>query len=167
MKKLSIGLALMALALGAFAGDLKSEIEAVNKKVHAAFMKKDVKAFEAALKDRVTADFKHVENGVSQDFKTMCEQMKQGFAMAKKVIGSDTKVLSVKESGNSATATVVHKMTMIMTGPDKKDHKYEFSGTSTDQYKKIGGKWKMASMTWKEQKLLMDGKPMDMSKMGG
>jgi hypothetical protein len=54
-----------------------------------------------------------------------------------------------------------------MMGPDKKSHTMSFSGTSTNTYVKVKGKWLMSVMSWGKSTMMMDGKPMDPSKMGG
>lgn len=42
-----------------------------------------------------------------------------------------------------------------------------FQGTSNETFKKVNGKWLMASMDIKTDKMTMDGKPMPASAMGG
>ncbi len=140
---------------------------AVNKKLHAAMMKKDTDAFAKIVKEGVNSDFKYVEDGRSMNFDQMVANMRQGMSQMTKVTASDSKIVSLKEKGNSATAVMSHRMSGRMIGKDKKSHTTSFSGISTDVFRKQGGQWKMARMSWKSQKMTMDGKPYDPSKMGG
>lgn len=165
MKHLSTSLLFCGLAALSFAGSLKTEIEAMNAKVTQALMKKDLTTFEKVVRGGVTKDFKHIENGQTQSFDEMLVGMKQGMAMCKKMKQCTAKLVSLKESGNTALAITRHSMTAIIVGEDKKDHVMAFTGDSRDTYRKVGGKWKLASMEWTNMKTTMDGKPFDMSKM--
>ena len=167
MRKLTLILSLLVISAVSFAGSLKSEIEAMNAKVTACLKKMDIAGFEKIVKAGVTSDFKHVENGKAMNFSQMVTQMREGMKSMSKITKIGTKLKSLKESGNTATATTWHMMEGVMIGPDKKSHTMGFSGTSTDVFRKVGGKWKMASMTWTDQKMTMDGKPFDPSQMGG
>lgn len=157
----------VCLASVSYAGNLRSEIVAMNAKVAKLMKAKDMDGFSKLLKPKVTADFKHVESGRSMGFDQMVAEMKQGFKMMEKITEVSTKIISLKESGNTATCKGQHVMKATMKGTDKVPHTMSFIGVSTDVYKKVNGVWKLASMTWGEQKMLMDGKPMDMSGAGG
>lgn len=160
-------LTLAVLALAAFStADLKSEIKDGNTKIHHAMIKGDMKVLEAVMKAVVTKDFKHIENGQTQNFAQMFAQMKGSFAMMK-VTSAKTDVMSVKEKGNGGTASEKHMMGGTMTTPDKKTHKITFTGVSNNTYVKVNGKWKMSVMSWGKSTMTMDGKTMDPSKMGG
>lgn len=156
----------VCLAAGVQAGGLRSEIETMNAKVAKLMKAKDMDGFSKLLKPKVTSDFKHVESGRSMGFDQMVTEMKQGFKMMEKITEVSTKIISLKETGNTATCKGQHVMKAVMKGTDKVPHTMSFVGVSTDVYKKVNGVWKMASMTWSDQKMLMDGKPMDMSGAG-
>jgi len=122
-------------------------------------MKKDVNGLEKAMKAGVTSNFVYIENGQKQTFAEMMTNMKMGIGMMKKITVAKTKILSVKETGNKAVAMEEHTMVGTMVGPDKKTHTSGFTGVAEETYVKEGGKWKMAKMVWKSQKMTMDGKP--------
>jgi len=140
--------------------DLRSDIDMMNKKVHAAMMKRDITAFVKVVKPRVTSDFKHIENGQTMSFDQMVETMKMSFQSMSKITKSTSKVLTLKVKGNVGTTTETHSMTGVMKGEDNKTHTMTFSGTTTNTYRKEGGVWKMSVMKWTSQKMAMDGKPM-------
>lgn len=167
MKRLSLILVCACLAAGAFAGGLRSEIEATTAKICKAMMKKDMATFAKVCKAGMTSDFKYIEMGKTMTFDEMFQQMKQSFATTEKVTSATSKIVSLKQTATTATCKMRHVMSGTMKSPDKKTHTFSYIGTSVDSYRKEGGKWKMASMKWSEEKMMMDGKPVDMSKMGG
>jgi hypothetical protein len=79
-----------------------------------------------------------------------------------KVTRAEAKLLSLKEKGNAATAVSRHTMEGVMAGPDSKTMTTTFVGKSTDTYVKQGGKWKISKMVWTPEKMLVDGKPVNM-----
>lgn len=166
MGRYALVFATMCLAAVGVA-DLRSDIIAIDKKVSAAIMRKDAKAFEMTLKPICTKDFKYVENGQTMGFKQMVEGMRMGMKQMGKVTMAEAKLVSLKEMGSMATAMMSHNMKAEMMGPDKKMHKMGFSGMSTHTFKKVGGHWMMSMMKWGKQSMTMDGKPFDPSKMGG
>lgn len=150
------------------ADSLKSEIQKMNKPISNAMKKRDVAAFKKIVQGGVTSDFKYSEDGRAQTFDEMVEGMKQGFAMYSTISRADTKIISVSEKGTSGTAVEKHTMAGTMIDPkSKKKHVVVFEGTSNETYKKLNGKWLMASMDMKTDKMTMDGKPMPMPAMGG
>lgn len=164
MKKVILALALSAMTLPVLA-DLKSDIVTMNAKVSKALKAKDFKAFAAATQNSVTKDFKHVENGQSMDYKTMLAMVKESFGMMEKMESVSVKVLSVTEKGNTGTSKENHHMAGTMKMPDGKSHKVVFDGITICKYVKQNGKWMMSRMEWSGQKMLMDGKPFDPTKM--
>lgn len=163
---------LFAVTLAAFSivaissADLKSEINSMNSKIHTAMKKGDMKGCGMIMKSGVTKDFKYIEGGKTMTFDQMFEQMKASMS-AMKLTNASTKVMSVKEKGSMGTSVEKHIMEGTITGPDKKSHKMSFSGVSTNTYVKVGKAWMLKVMNWGKSEMLMDGKPMDMSKMGG
>lgn len=154
-------LSLIAVA-GLSHADLRSEMNASRKKLEKAVLAKDVKGAQAAMKETVTPDFKYVQAGQTQDFKTFIGNFTAGITMMEKITSSSTRIISLKESGNKASGKIEHIMTGTMRTPDKKIHTTSWSGIFTEEYRKVGGKWKTATMTAGPQKFLMDGKPAKM-----
>ena len=167
MKARSLIFVLLAAAAMANAQSLKSAIHKVDGPVCRAMMKKDIKGFEKIVKPAVTPDFKYSEGGPAMGFDEMIAGMKQGFAMYSKITKAQTKLVSVKENGSMGSSVEKHTMVGMMMGPDKKSHKVVFAGTSNSTYKKVNGKWLMATMNMKTDKMTMDGKPMPMPQIGG
>jgi hypothetical protein len=166
MKASAFTILFVAVTAVSQAQSLKSQIQAMDKPIRSAMMKRDINAFEKTVKGGITPDFKYWEDGRSMAFDQMISNMKQGFLMYKKVTKVNTKLMSVKEKGTMGSAVEKHMMEGVITGPDKKSHTMSFVGTSNDTYKKVNGKWKMASMTMKTDKMMMDGKAMNMQAMG-
>jgi hypothetical protein len=154
------------LSLTAVAGlshaDLRSELTASRRKQEKAAMAKDVKGAEAAMKESMTSDFKYVQGGKTQDAKTFMANFTASMVMMEKITSSSTRIVSLKESGDKGSGKIELKMTGTMKGPDKKTHTIDWTGLFTEEYRKVGGKWKTATMTEGKQKFLMDGKPAKM-----
>jgi len=161
MKALTIAVALIGALAVAHADDLRSQIVASSNKITAAMKKKDFAALSKEMKDGTTSDFKYVEaaSGPPQTRDQMIQNMKMGLGMMDKLTVCTTKLLTLKQKGNTAVGTMEHTMVGTMKGQDKKSHTMSFTGVAENTYVKQGGKWKMASMTWKSQKQTMDGKP--------
>jgi hypothetical protein len=166
MKAVAFALTLVALTGACYAQSLKSQIKAMNKPIRAAMMKKDIDGFAKVVKGGITPDFKYSENGQAMSFDQMLDGMKQGFAMYSKITKADTHLVKVSEKGAMGSAIEKHVMEGTGMGPDKKAHKMAFMGTSIETYKKVKGKWMMASMNMKTDKMTMDGKAMPMQPMG-
>jgi hypothetical protein len=162
MKRLTLIFASIALCAFATADTLRSQIQAMDKTMHTVMMKRDINGFVKAVKSGITSDFKYSENGREMSFDKMVDGMKQGFAMMSKMTRADAKLVSLKEKGNSATSMTSHHMAGVTMDAKKKSHKMVFTGTSAETYRKENGKWLMSSMTWKDQKITLDGKPMPM-----
>ncbi|MBS1705247.1 MAG: nuclear transport factor 2 family protein [Armatimonadetes bacterium] len=168
MKRLSLVLAVASLAVASQAAStLRQDIESMNKKIAKTFMAKDMAAFEKLVKPWVTSDFKYIEEGKTMNFKQMVDTMKQGYSMMGTITKVDTKILTLTEKGSTANEKSQHTMAWTSKGQDGKSHAFAFVGTSTNTYKKVNGKWLLAVMSMKTDKMTMDGKAMDMSKMGG
>jgi hypothetical protein len=166
MKVRLLALSLVGVSALSFAGNsLRSEIEAENRTINATMKNKDIAAFKKAVAGHIAPGFKYSEDGKNwMSFDQMVSTMGQGFSMYSKITKVESKVLWVKESGNSGSSSENDLMEGIMNGPDKRTHKAVFAGTATDTYKKINGKWMMATMIMKTTKMTMDGKPMPMGK---
>ena len=142
--------------------DLRSELLASRRKQEKAAMAKDVKGAQAAMKEIMTSDFKYVQAGRTQDAKTFIGNVTASMVMMDKITSSSTRILSLRESGNKGSGKVELRMTGTMKSPDKKTHTIIWTGVFTEEYRKVGGKWKTATMTAGAQKFLMDGKPAKM-----
>lgn len=151
----------------ASAASLRTEINSMNHMIAKVMMKKDIEGFRKIVKGSITSDFTYTENGQSMNFDKMVDGMKQGFASLSKVTAVSSSIVSLKQTTNSATATMKHSMSGIMIDEKKKSHKMVFTGTSVDTYRKVNGKWKMSSMNWKASKMMMDGKEVPMPKGNG
>lgn len=161
MKKLAIMLPFIAVA-GMAHADLRSEITASFKKIEMASMSKDVKGTEAAYRQSVTPDFKYVQGGKAQDFKTFLGEFTMSITMTDKITSHSTRILSLTQNGDKATGQIERKMAGFIKGQDKKSHVMDWTGVFTEEYRKVGGKWKTAKMTAGKQKFLMDGKAVSM-----
>lgn len=166
MKTLAISIAALCLA-GSAAASLKSEIEAMNVQLSKAFLKRDMAMFNRITSSSVTKDFKYTEEGRTMNYEQMLAEMKMGFSNFKSITVSKTVVVACSEKGNTGSAKSRHRMAGEMMGPDKKPHKFTYTGVSNDTFRKEGGKWKIATMNWTETKMTMDGKPFDPMKAGG
>ncbi len=160
MKGFAVVISLSAVFCSATAQSLRSQIDAANKTSGRLMMAKDLKGLTRHWKAGMTPDFKYVEAGRTQSFDQMAAGMAMGLGQMKKLTKAESKTLTLKEAGNTATATTRHTMVGMMTGEDKKTHTMTFTGVSADTYVKKGGKWKMSKMSWIKQSSLMDGKPM-------
>ena len=110
----------------------------------------------------MTSDFKYVQAAQTQDLKTFTGNFTASIDMMVRVTSSSTRIISLKETGNRASGQIEKKMTGTMKTPDKKVHAVDRTGKFTEEYRKVGGKWKTATMTAGPQKFLMDGKPAKM-----
>jgi uncharacterized protein DUF4440 len=168
MKLRFIAIALMALPGLCFAGSLRSQIQASEKPIARAMMHRDIGMFKRAVKGGMTDDFQYIDDGgAPMGFDKMVEGIRQTYAMMTKVTRATSKVILVQQSGDKGSAVEKHFMEGMIRGEDKKLHKMLFVGTSTETYRKEHGRWKMASMSMKTDKMLMDGHPVSMAGAGG
>jgi ketosteroid isomerase-like protein len=161
VKRFSLILSFIAVA-GLSHADLRAEIMAARNKQEKAAKAKDVNGAKAALKSFMTPDFTFVQDGKVQDAKTFIENFTASLVMMDKITSSTTRIVSLKESGKTGSGKVELHMTGTMKGSDKKIHSMNWTGLFTEEYRKVGGKWKAAKMTAGPQKFLMDGKPAKM-----
>jgi hypothetical protein len=137
-------------------------MEASNRKIDKAMKAKDLKQVEAIMKAGVTSDFKYVEGGKAQDFKTFIGNLNGSLAMMEKIDKVSSRILSLKQKGDKATVKLEHAIAGTMKTPDDKIHTTSWTGTFTEEFRKVGGKWKSYKMVPTGQKYLMDGKPVKM-----
>jgi len=165
MRTLSILLAASFLVVSAQAATLKSSILDMNKKVCSALVKGDFKAFEKYTRAGVTKNFVYTENGKSESYDEMLQQVKQSMSMGK-ITSANATLLKLDIKGNSATGTTSHTMKVVTKGGDKKNHTMVVTGKSYETYVKVGDTWKMSKMAWGSSKMTMDGHALDPTKMG-
>jgi len=166
MKKLALLFSLIAVVDLAHA-DLRSEIMTARRKQEKAAMAKDLKGVEAAMKESLTPDFKYVQAGVTQDAKTFIKEFSASVVMMDKISSSSSRIISLKESGSKASGEIELSMTGSMKMPEKKgaamkSHPISYVGLFSEEYRKVGGKWKMSKMTAGKQNFMVDGKPVKM-----
>lgn len=167
MKKLSTVLAVLCVAAFSPAADLRSMIVKMNRQVDNAIKRKDSRSFERLTRAYVTDDFKYMEDGKTMSYDEMLAMMKGSMGQIQRCDSVNTRILSLKQRGNMATASSLHTMSGRVMGPDKKSHRMKMSSKSMETYVKDGKMWKMKSMSWSNTKMTMDGKPMDPKMMGG
>lgn len=161
MKALFLAVSLLSVCSMASAESLKESLEKSNKLATAALLKKDINLFVKAMKPTVTSDFQYVERGQAMNFDKMVAAMKMGLGSLSKVTSASAKIISIKETGDTATVKGFHSMGGVVIGPDKKNHIMEYGGDTTETLKKVKGKWLMTKMVWKDAFMKMDGKPFD------
>ena len=137
---------------------LKSEIEALNKPIATAFMKRDVSGFKKIVQSHMTSDFVYTEGDTTMNFDQMVGRIRQDYSMYSKVTGVSFHILSVKESGTTGTAIERQSIEGIAKGPSKKSHITTIVGIGIETYRKVNGKWKMATMSFATEKMTVDGK---------
>ena len=141
---------------------LRDHIKMINSKVEVLFKKKDVAGFEKFMRPLVTKDYQFIEEGKSATFDEMVAQLGEGFKMLGDVTATRARLLTLKETGDSATSTQSHDIYCVNIGADKKQHKMAFLGRSTHTYVRVNGKWLLSKMQVTSTKVTMDGKPMKM-----
>lgn len=135
-------------------------------------MPKLVRAFETkdvAFFDRIsTADFTEKYMGRTMTKKEAMAQMKTEMASVK-AIKCSFKILSAKVMGNTGIAMTAGHMTMTSKPMGKeKSHKMVMDMWEKETWVRSGNGWKIKSLEEaKPMKMMVDGKPMDPSKMGG
>jgi hypothetical protein len=160
MKAIILPVCVLGLLTSAFADDIRPQLAALNDSVSKALVKKDIAAFSAAMKGKVTPDFKYFETTASKamTFDQMVAEMKGGLAMMTKITSAESRLLKLTASPSTATVLTSHHMTGLIPGKGKQPHTMTFTGVSVDVFKKTGAIWKMASMTWKATERKIDGR---------
>src|SRR5579862_7090119 len=110
MKRLVLGFAVFSLCTLSVADSLRSDIESMSRTMRTVMMKKDLNLFTKTVKGNISKDFKYSEGGRSMSFDKMVDGMKMSFASMSKVTAADSKILSLKEKGSSATCVMSHRM---------------------------------------------------------
>jgi len=148
----------------ASAESLAQFVNTLGAKYDRAIQTADINAFSNLLKAHSTPEFAYYEKSVPASKPMTRDQMVATMAQSFKGMGKvdkvESKTLSVKEKGDSGVAITTHTISNAVKGPnDKKAKVMVYTGRSTDEYRRIGGKWKLTKMTWMETKMTIDGKP--------
>jgi hypothetical protein len=160
MKAVTLPLTFLALLTIASADDLRNQLNASGPAIDKALLKQDIGAFSAAMKTIAAPDFKYYDTPTAQPqtFDQMVANMKAGLSRLSRTVTFESKVLSAKSKDGVGTVLTSHTMVgFSLPDKDKKKHIITFTGVSQDIYKKIGGAWKMESMTWKSTENKVDG----------
>lgn len=167
-RKFAVLLVLSLAASYAFARDASAEF----KKYVSSMMPKILRAIEkcdADFFDKIsTSDFTMTEMGRTANKAQSLAEMKQMGQMVKSMKGS-MKLLTAKVVDGKGIATTYGKYHSVMK-PDQtgKSHTMDLEIWYTETWVKSGNGWKIQKMVaTKPGKMLMDGKPMDPSMMGG
>ena len=164
MKTLAL-IGMLSVTVGmASAESLAQFIKSVEGKYDKAIQTSDIAAFEKLMKENSTSDFVYIEKSMPaskpMNRDQMVDTMRKSFKAMGKVDKVESKTLSVKESGNTGVAVTTHAITNSMKGgAENKAHVMVYTGKSSDEYRRVNGKWKLAKMTWLETTMMMDGKP--------
>jgi hypothetical protein len=128
-------------------------------KVEYAFLKMDMAALEKAFRPIVTADFKYVQDGKPMGYDKMVSTVTKEFVSFAKMKSSSSKTVKLTRHGDIGEAVIERKQVGILKGAEKSPHVMTFHGFTNDSFRKVDGKWKLASMTWTKSDLTLDGKP--------
>ena len=149
--------AILVVSLPASADD-KSEINAVYAKLTRAFLNGDASGIAALTAPDFT--YRH-KNGMVEKGPQMIAQLKSEFARGMDVTKMENKILSLKISGNTATAMTLGYGEMKQKGPDGKVHVMTDKSTAKDVLVKTPNGWKFKSVQILKSQMTMDGKPFD------
>lgn len=144
--------------------DFKKYVAGIIPKIARALESSDVKFFDSIS----TPDFTEVEGGKSYSKADALKEMKSMKAMVKSTKCTMT-MTSAKLVGDKGISEAHGSLHTVMK-PDKsgKSHTMDIEFWSKQTWVKSGNGWKMQKLEdTKPSKMKMDGKPMDMSKMGG
>ncbi|MHB8636197.1 MAG: nuclear transport factor 2 family protein [Fimbriimonadaceae bacterium] len=158
MKLCAVCCALFILAGVAGAEDVRAVAKATYSAVDRAFVARDIKAVDAAMRPRTTTDFKMISGGESLNYSGAMANFRNVFVVFGKISSSTTKIVSCKQHGASATIRVLGTLAATVKGPDGKVHRVNLVNTSEDVWKRVGGKWKCASSTTIKESTMLDGK---------
>ena len=160
--RVGVAAVLLTASAGLALADVKSEIQAVTNKFLKAYKTRDLKAIEKMC----TPDFKYkVLNGQVMNLKQSLDMMKAEFSMMPEPAAMTMKVDKVRSRGNIAVAETSGSFKGKMPGPDGKMHVMAGTGKSRQTYVKTAGGWKTKMVEEVSQKMTMDGRPFDPSKM--
>lgn len=169
MKRLLALIPIFALATTAVLAkdpnaDFKKFVTSTIPKIARALETSDVKFFDAIS----TPDFTEIEGGKSYSKADALNEMKTMKATVQSTKCTMTLLSAKVVDGKGISET--HGSFHTIMKPDKsgKSHTMDIEFWSKQTWVKSGNGWKMQKLEdTKPSKMKMDGKPMDMSKMGG
>jgi Tfp pilus assembly protein PilE len=167
MKSMLLAVSMLATVALAGPGD-ETYIRTAHDQFAKAALSNSYKTMEKSIMQNMTADFKYKSpNGRSETRTQWLQMMKQEFQRGMKF--SAFKFTVGKITVNGKTASVQSSLTAKGSGmgPDKKNHVFGSTSKAVETWVKEGSKWKIKMIDTKSEKMTMDGKPFDPSKMGG
>ncbi len=167
----ALGLSLCSsLVMADEAATLTKNMQEGMNKYCAAAMKGDHASMHKLILSNFAPNCKFVGvDGKTMSLKEWMAAMDMNMKSMKSITKMKMTVGNVKVMGNKATAkeTFMMEGTMPNMKDPKKTSKMMVMGTSTSTYEKMGGKWMVVLSKDTSQKMTIDGKPFDPSKMGG
>jgi hypothetical protein len=158
--KISLAALVALLALSSYAGDPKTDFQALYSKAAAALTKKDLSIFQTMAAKDLTYKGR---DGVVLKRAELEKRLKTQFMMIKTVNKITQTVKTVKVTGGSA---VVDTQTLLdATVPGAKPGKsssLKVTSQSHDTWVKVGSLWKLKSIVVTSEAMTLDGKPMVM-----
>lgn len=167
MRLPAVLLCLALLAATAAAEDLKTVAKTEYAAVDHSFVKRDIKATEAAMRPRITSDFRAVVGGRSVTYEAVLSNFRGMFAAFARIESANTKIQKIQIRGDSGTLTVLSTLTAYAKGHDGKMHRFDLSNTSADVWKRVKGAWKCATTTTISESMKMDGKLLPQRRLTG
>lgn len=171
--KLAIALGLTScasLVLADEAANLQRAMQDGMNKYCAAVMKGDKAGANKIIMGAFAPNCKFTGmDGKTMNLKQWMAAMDMNMKSMKSITKMKLTCSNIKVSGNKATGNESFMMegTMPNMKDPKKTSKMMVMGTSTSTYEKMGGKWMVVTSKDTSQKMMVDGKPFDPSKMGG
>lgn len=142
---------------------LKSEIEALNRPIVAALMKRDIDQYKKIVKPHVTSDFIFAEGDTTLNFDQMVGRLRQNYSVFPKVTAFSVKLVSLQEHGAKGTALQKQTIAGIVKNRDNKAHTYASVEMSKETYRLVKGQWKLATKSVWTERVSVDGRPMPSS----
>ena len=134
----------------------------------AAILKKDFKGADKVILENFAPDCKFKSQGQTLDLKGWMSMNNQQLKAMKSITKLTMKMGPFKIIGNKATA--LESFAMVCTIPtgqaEKKTSVLSVTSSNTTTMQKRNGKWLCTEVSSKPGKVLIDGKPFDMSGAG-
>jgi hypothetical protein len=141
----------------------KAEWQGMYDKAAMAFSHKDADGIFRYM----TPDFSMTMMGQNMNTAQAKASMKQWFGMMKDL---HCKFMLTSVKNNGSMVTVMDKFNMwgtMMDPKTKKPAKYTDMGSETATWVRMNGHWMMKKLVSKDEKMTLNGKPFDPTKMGG
>ncbi len=159
MRKLQFLVPLVLFA-GIAGADTKADIQKVYNQVSAATLKLDGDGLVKVMMENSTKDFMYFVTGGKQNRTEFVSMMKAQMPSMKGVKRADLKIVSLKQTGNTAVVVVNshYELTMVMPGSPK-PQTIVSKQTTNDTWVKEGSKWKLKEMKVVKDNTTANGKP--------